>query len=199
MTKHEFLEALREKLSQLPEEEIEKFLGFYAEMIDDRMEDGASEEDTISEMEDVSVIAERILLDTPLPMLVKTRMKFGNGLMGFNLALLILGFPVWFPLLIAGGAVLFSIYIVIWSLLISVCAVVVSLGATGIAGLAAGVFYITSNVIAGLGFLGAALFCTGLCILAFFPAKWAIKGLLSATWMILKKIKFLFIRKESVR
>ena len=45
MGKQEFLEQLRKQFSSLPQADIEEQLSFYSEMIDDRMEEGLSEED----------------------------------------------------------------------------------------------------------------------------------------------------------
>ena len=47
MTKHEFLEELKELLLErgLSAGEAEKSIEFYAEMIDDRIEDGMSEKE----------------------------------------------------------------------------------------------------------------------------------------------------------
>ena len=47
MTKQDFLCALQKRLSGLPMRELEERLGFYGEMIDDRMEDGLSEADAV--------------------------------------------------------------------------------------------------------------------------------------------------------
>ena len=44
MNKQEFLAKLQTNLSGLPEKEVQDSLGFYSEMIDDRMEEGLSEE-----------------------------------------------------------------------------------------------------------------------------------------------------------
>ncbi len=48
MNKREFLQKLENGLSGLPREDIEQRLSFYAEMIDDRIEDGFSEEEAVA-------------------------------------------------------------------------------------------------------------------------------------------------------
>ena len=48
MNKQEFLDALRERLSGLPSREVEDRLGFYGEIIDDRIEEGISEHDAVA-------------------------------------------------------------------------------------------------------------------------------------------------------
>ena len=45
MTKNEFISRLRARLSGLPKDEIRERLAFYGEMIDDRIEEGLSEEE----------------------------------------------------------------------------------------------------------------------------------------------------------
>ena len=50
MDKQEFLSKLRAKLFGLPQKELEERLSFYSEMIDDRIEEGLSEEDAVKEL-----------------------------------------------------------------------------------------------------------------------------------------------------
>ena len=47
MTKIKFLLSLHDKLSGLPQDEVEERLNFYSEMIEDRIEEGFSEEDAL--------------------------------------------------------------------------------------------------------------------------------------------------------
>ena len=57
MTKEKFLKGLGARLSRLPKREIEECLAFYGEMIDDRMEEGLSEEEAVSAVGDIKEIA----------------------------------------------------------------------------------------------------------------------------------------------
>ena len=57
MQKTEFLDRLRTALADLPAEELEKTLGYYAEMIEDRMEDGMDEEAAVAAMGDPEAVA----------------------------------------------------------------------------------------------------------------------------------------------
>ena len=50
MQKQAFLDALRSQLAGLPEAEINERLNFYSEMIDDRMEEGLTEEEAVDAM-----------------------------------------------------------------------------------------------------------------------------------------------------
>ncbi len=50
MSKQEFLAQLKDGLSGLPQSDIEERVAFYEEMIDDRIEEGLSEEQAVSEI-----------------------------------------------------------------------------------------------------------------------------------------------------
>ena len=47
MTKIKFLIELHNRLSGLPKDDVEERLSFYSEMIEDRIEDGLSEEEAV--------------------------------------------------------------------------------------------------------------------------------------------------------
>ena len=111
MNKKEFLDQLRSKLSGLPQDDIEERVSFYSEMIDDRVEDGISEEDAVKDIGPVEEVVDTIMSEIPLSKLVKTKVKPRKNTPGWAIALIIIGFPVWFPLLISIAAVVFSIYI----------------------------------------------------------------------------------------
>ena len=114
MTKREFLDDLKSRLSQLPPDEIGKRLAYYAELIDDMVEDGMDEAAAVAKLGDVSKIADDILREQPLPTLVKSRVRPSGGWTALDIVLLVLGFPVWFPILMAFLAVVLSVYVVIW-------------------------------------------------------------------------------------
>lgn len=50
MTKEQFLRAVRERLTGLPQSDIDRSLDFYSEMIDDRIDEGLSEEEAVAAM-----------------------------------------------------------------------------------------------------------------------------------------------------
>ena len=60
MNKQEFISSLRSELSAFPSQEVEERLSFYSEMIDDRMEEGLSEEDAVAGVGSVDKIAAQI-------------------------------------------------------------------------------------------------------------------------------------------
>ena len=58
MDKTTFLSKLEKRLKSLPEEDMQKTLEYYREMIDDRVEDGLSEEEAIADIGPIEEIAE---------------------------------------------------------------------------------------------------------------------------------------------
>ena len=114
MKKQEFLDKLEKKISGLPKDDIKERLEFYSEMIDDRMEEGLSEEDAVAQIGLVDDVVSDIARETPLFKLVKEKAKPKRKMRGWEILLLILGFPLWFPLLITGFVLLFVGYILIW-------------------------------------------------------------------------------------
>ena len=58
MNKQSFLDALKEKLYGLPWQELKERLDFYSEMIDDRMEEGITEEEAVAAIEIVEDVQE---------------------------------------------------------------------------------------------------------------------------------------------
>ena len=123
MTKHEFLVDLGLGLSCLPQEDAEERLSFYSEMIDDRIEEGLSEEEAVREMGAVDGIVSQIVAEVPLSKLVKKKIKPKRRLRAWEIVLLVLGSPIWFSLLIAAFSVVISLYVSVWAIVISLWAV----------------------------------------------------------------------------
>lgn len=197
MNKQEFLAELQKGLSGLPQGDIQERLIFYGEMIDDRVEEGLSEEDAVAEIGSVQEVVAQILADIPLTKLVKEKVKSERTLKAWEIVLLVLGSPVWFPLLLAAAIIFFSVYIVLWSVIISLYAVDFAFAATGISGIATMPVYIMNGNIPGaIVFMGAALILIGFAILLFFGFNQITKGILILSRKILLGIKSLFVRKE---
>ena len=75
MNKKEFLDELRSKLRGLPKKDLENRINFYDEMISDRMDEGKSEEEAISEIGSVDEIVNQIASETSLVRLVKEKAR----------------------------------------------------------------------------------------------------------------------------
>ena len=109
MTKQEFLSELERALGKLPHAEVEQALAFYDEAISDRMEDGLSEEEAVADMGSPDAAVEQILEDMPLTKLVKEKIKPKHELKAWEVVLIVLGSPVWIPLLITAAVLLLSL------------------------------------------------------------------------------------------
>lgn len=200
MTKLEFLSALRNKLSGLPKEDIDQSIDYYSEIIDDRMEDGVSEEEAVKGIGAIDEIVSSILADTSLPKLVKEKVSPKRALKAWEIVLLILGAPVWLPLLVAAVVVILAVYIVLWAVVVVLYAVVISLGAGSIVGLFGLVaFCLQQDAVQGLLFMGMGLICCGLTILSFHLSNLSAKGIVVLSRKILLGIKRRFIGKETVQ
>ena len=199
MNKQEFLVQLRKGLSGLPKDDIEERLTFYSEMIDDRMEEGLSEETAVREIGTATELISQIIADIPLTKIVKERITPNKRLKVWELVLLVLGSPIWLSLLIAVFAVILSLYVVLWSVIISLWAVFVSLVGCVLGGIAGGiVFACCGNVLTGIAMIGASLVCGGLSVFMFYGCKAVTKGILILTKKIAVWIKNCFIKKEEM-
>ena len=197
MTKNEFLSALRARLSGLPAADAERSLDFYGEVIDDRMEEGLTEEEAVAAIGTPQEIAERIFSEIPLPKLVKAQVKTRRRLRGWEILLLILGAPLWLPLLLAAVAVLLSVYVSLWSVVISLYAVSVSAGACSLAFFVFFfLFTLQSKFIEAAALIGFSLVSFGLGIALFIAGNYAAKGLIRVVEWSLRKAKSAFINKE---
>ena len=198
MNKQEFANKLRKGLIGLPQADIEERVSFYIEIIDDRMEEGLSEEDAVCEIGDVDEIISQTITDIPLAKLVKEKITPKKNLKAWEIVLLVLGSPIWLSLAIAAMAIIFSIYISLWSVIISLWAVFVSFVACFVGGLvSATVFVIYGNSITGIAMASAGIVCAGLAIFMFYGCKAATKGILILTKKSAKWIKNCFIKKEA--
>lgn len=200
MDKQAFLTALRSGLSGLPQDDIEERLTFYGEMIDDRMEEGLSEEEAVAAIGEVSEIVRQAVADTPLAKIAKERIRPKRRLKTWEIVLLALGSPIWLSLAIAAAAVLFAVIVSLWSVILSLWAVFASLAVSAVAAVPTGAFFAAGgHGAAGLAMLSAGLVCAGLTILLFFGCMGAMKGILRLTKKITLWTKDRFIKKEDVQ
>lgn len=197
MNKNEFLEELRKGLSGLPQDDIEERLTFYSEMIDDRMEEGLSQEEAVAEIGSVKDIVSQIMSEIPLSRLVKEKVKPKRALRAWEIVLLALGSPIWISLLIAALAIVFSVYVVLWSVIICLWAAGLGIAGGSLGGiLSAVIFSIQGNFLQGAAVLGATLVCAGIFILWFFICQQTLKGILLLTKKLALGFKYLFVGKE---
>ncbi len=197
MNKQEFLTRLQEGLKGLPADDVKERMMFYEEMIDDRMEDGISEEDAVSMIGPVDEVVSQIISEIPLQRIVKERISPNRSLKTWEIVLLILGFPLWFPLIVTFFVLVLTIYIVIWSLVISVWAVELAFIVSVVALIPMGIVLLsTGRTAQGLILLCMAAVLAGFAILLYFGCVAAGKGAVVLGKKLWIGVKSMFIRKE---
>ena len=197
MYKQEFLDALRLRLSGLPQDDVDGCLAFYSEAIDDRIEEGLSEEDAVSQMGSLDGIIEQVVADIPLTRIAKERIGSRRRLKAWEIVLLAVGSPIWLSLLIAAFAVILSLYAVLWSVIISLWAVFGAFVGCSVGGVVGGIlFAVGGHVPVGIALVGCGITLGGLSILTFFGCMAATKGVLILTKKIAVWIKSCFIGRE---
>ena len=181
MKKNEFLAALRQTLSVLPQQELEKQLTYYDEMIADMMEDGMTEEDAVAKIGDPAEIGRSILADMPNPPPASGPMKppqkvDSNKTSFWVIFALILGFPVWFSVATALFAVVIAILATVFALVIAMVAVVIGLFFGGLGLIVASFFTVGASMPAVILLIGTGLLLMGLSLLSSFGVYYLGKG-----------------------
>ncbi len=198
MTKIAFLVSLHNRLVGLPRDEAEERLRFYSEMIEDRMEEGFTEEDAVAAVGSVDEIAAQIVADTPHS--TKDTVKPKRRLRAWEIILLVLGSPLWLPLLIAAVAVALALYAVLWSVIVSLWAVFATLIGGTVGGVIGGVgLVLGGNSLSGVALIGAGIVCTGLGIFMYFGCRAATKGVVLLTQSIVMCVKRKLVREEGAQ
>ena len=190
MTKAEFLNELRNRLSGLTQTDIEQRVSFYEEMIDGRMEDGLSEEEAIEQLGSIDDIVGHIMSEIPITELVKNKVRGKKKTPGWVIALVIILFPLWFSLAVA----LFSVFLSLWIFVLSFYIVALALGICTLLVLALCVFgFVSGNPPVGFFCIGGFLFMTGITILFFLLSIGFTKLSAVLTRMCKLGIKSLFV------
>ena len=192
MNKAEFTQQLTNSLAGLSQYDINRSVDYYTEMIDDRVEDGMTEEDAVAALGSIDEIRSKILEEVPITKIVKEKMtpkrSFGAG----EIVLLVLGAPLWIPLLLAGIVVILAIYISFWSIIFSLYVADLSVFISGLAGLIVAAIK-PGGPLGALFYAGCGIALIGVAILLFFGFNQVTKGLLCISKMIILGIKKLFV------
>ena len=198
MRKQEFLDALRARLADLPREDVAERLNFYSEMIDDRIEEGLSEEEAVAAIGTVDEVAAGIKAEIPALKIMVSKLKNKKKLSSTEIVLLAVGSPLWLSLLVAFFAVVLSLYAVLWALLISLWATGAALIGGVIGGIGGAVLSaVQGSLPAAQVLLCGAMVSAGLSIFFFFGCKLLTKGALYLTKKCAQLVKRCFARKEA--
>lgn len=192
MTRTQFLDGLKQELHGLPQQEIEQTLHYYSEIIADRMEEGMTEEEAVAKMEPMHVIARRVAADFKGTAAPRAKLS------GFMIAMIILGFPLWFPLLVTGAALMVVMLTLAWVMVLVLWAVCLALFSGGMAAI---ITLFTGGYHFGVppvGQIGLGMAAVGLSIFLFYGAKGAIPLATGATLRLVSRIKKGFVKRGIV-
>lgn len=197
MNKEEYLSKLREELTEIAISNVEGRIEYYSEMIDDRIEDGMTEEEAVDSMESIESIVETSKLEKPVPVLVKEKVqksreeaeKKGHGVLWMILA--IIGFPIWLPLLCVIGCILLTLYILLWTVVIVCYSVEFAFGVSALACLVVPFLLMFAGISlpSVIICLGGALLFGGLTVLLWKPIVALTKAAISMFAGLIKSFK----------
>ena len=205
MTRNEFITSLSARLQGIPENERQKALDWYSELICDRMEE-MPEADAVSGIGSVDEIADEILSQYRQN---TTAVHSSDGTepqsrrspdKGVNTALVIFAAvvlsPIWLPLLIVGLSLALVAVVLVWCAVVTVGVMLVSAAAVGAVGLVYGFWALfVINPAYGLLVLGAALTAAGLTLALIPLIVVTVKGAAKFTVWSVGKICCLVHRK----
>lgn len=138
MTKNEFTRVLKGRINHLPKAERRKILQYYYEMISERMEDGMTEEEAINALGDIDELLSEY---TP----VSKEPRRGAKLRPWHIIMLIIGAPLWIPLVAAMLVIMLAFYIIIWVLVAVAYVVFMALAVCGFACMLTAIFSMFSG------------------------------------------------------
>lgn len=191
MNKSEFLKELNKLLFKLPKNERERSVEFYSEMIDDRIEDGSSEENAISNIGSPKSVAEEILRENSQIKSSKT-----YKISPWTIVFAVLASPIWLPVLVAILSVILSVYATIWAVVVSIGAAGIGTAASSLGSIVAAILMLFAKPIQNAVFLfGCTLILAGISIFIFFAFIYAVKATVKITVWSFNKIKLMFFFK----
>lgn len=161
MTKNEYMKELENALRRLPKEEREEALSYYREYFEDAGPE--KEVEVLEELGDPKVAASQILKDVAIKRLEEPEKAARKGLSTIWIVLLALcAAPVGLPFLFSAVVVCLVMAFVFFVLLAVFLFVGIVLAGSGIASIAAGFYFLPSQLANGLCILGAAFVTTGI-------------------------------------
>lgn len=183
MNKDEYLECLKNNLRNIPDEEVNDIIEYYREYFEDAGVE--NEQVVIAELGRPELLASKVSADYIIKDIEKNNSPVNNlsqvknvsqvkkGISSIWIMILaICGFPIWFPLVIAAAAVVFSIVIAIFSVLFAFAVSAIAIVGSGILALIVGVIVLFMHVPTGIATLGMACVAIGFGFLFFIAVYW---------------------------
>ncbi|MBE6882057.1 MAG: DUF1700 domain-containing protein [Ruminococcaceae bacterium] len=201
MNKIQFIAELKNRLSSLPPCDINKFIDYYSEMIDDRIEDGLSEEEAVNDLGNIENIVSQIFSEYPEKTEVyspaEKTVSSGKKLSSSWIVLIaVLTSPIWIPLISSAASVVFSVIISVAAIMIVLYALDFAFAVCGITSVVASIPLLLQLEVFQSGMcFGLGLICIGLSILLFFGANWFTKQTVKFFKYIFRKTNELFKKR----
>lgn len=200
MKKNVFLTELQRRLAGLDQTDVAERLAFYDEIIEDYKADGVPEEEAVAKLGTVDEIVAQVMSEIPLTKLVVKKMKPQKTVNGGKIALVILTFPLWFPLAITALSLIFSLYVVLWAIVIALFAVDLALFCAAVFLFLSVIPLVMAKNVALIGMvIGGGFLCLGLFMLFLSVSLLAAKAALKLGGRFLLWLKSFFIGKEEKR
>ena len=200
MKKDEFLQKLKDEISIYPYEETKKSLEYYEEMINDRLEEGMTEDEAVASLGSVEDIAEQIKCELPITTIVKQKAyekTKGEKIPSWVIILLILGCPLWISLIFSIGATILAIYVSIWSVALVLWVIDFVVGIISVISFfSVFVMLIRGSIASSVIFLGLSILCAGLAIFLYLASFFVSKGIAYGTYWLFKQIKRALVGKK---
>lgn len=179
MTKKEFLSILEQELDMLPREERNRTIIYYEELIEDRMEDGMTEEEAVRGIGNPKQLAKEVIEENEGELWEK--IENPNHSLGAKIG-------IW--------AVILSGYLVIWTVPLIGASFTLAFGVIGVYGVISFPFAVFDGVGIGIFHLGTGMLGLGLMLIFALSTLWMSKKIIYITWKFTKFISSRFRRRR---
>lgn len=161
MNKQEFITLLEKKLSGIPQDDINKTIDYYNEIILDKIDEGISEEEAVNSLGSIDEIIDQTLKEISFPKLVKEKLNLNRKLQTWEIVLICVTSILWVPLLMVLLSVILVVYICIWSGVIALGASAITCLATSLVAVLGILDIVTLNISSGIFSIGIGLAMLG--------------------------------------
>lgn len=198
-TKEKYMFELEEELKRYSVDDKDHYMEYYEELIMDALEDGKSEDETISSLDSPQDVVKNILYDRR-----NVDKVFNKKMSPLTLILLVLGAPLWAPLLAVVICLIFVAilllgiaYFIIWLVpfIFGLFAFVCILG--GAVGIFGSIPFMINNFVSGLMQLGMSVFMLGFGAICFYMLRQSVSRFVVVSVQIARRVQA--IVKGSVR
>ncbi|MDO5785245.1 MAG: DUF1700 domain-containing protein [Eubacteriales bacterium] len=192
MTKAVFLRRLSSALAKCGKSDRKNHIAYYSELIDDYQEEGMTEEQAVAALGSPADIAAEILAETGNVSSMRLSTKILIGI------LLVLGFPLWGSLVLAGLMLVLCGFILLWCVPLLSGSFTIGALIMAAVSIPGTIVVIQQSISLGLIQLGVGTACAGGFILGAFLTVFLCKWFGKFTkWIVLKAIHL--FRKEDDR